>query len=191
DALDEDERAAYEAHLARCEPCREELGRLGETAASMALGVESPAPPPALRRRILDAAAAERENVVPLRSRRSWAGRVSVIAAAAAACVAVAFGVWAATLSNSLDAERAARAADARAMAIYTNPDSRRVALRGGSGAVAVEPNGSAALVVHRLPAAPSGETYEAWGIPQGAKPVPAGTFRGGGPTTVPPLPQS
>jgi len=36
-----------------------------------------------------------------------------------------------------------------------------------------------------RLPAAPSGKTYEAWVIPPGGSPRPAGTFRGGGPMTV------
>ena len=49
DALDADERERYEEHLASCEECREELAALGETAAALAWGVESPEPPPALR----------------------------------------------------------------------------------------------------------------------------------------------
>ena len=58
-ALDAEEREAFEAHLAQCERCREELAVLGESAAALAWAVESPAPPPALRAQIL-AAATER-----------------------------------------------------------------------------------------------------------------------------------
>jgi anti-sigma-K factor RskA len=185
DALDPEERDAYEAHLARCPRCREELAGLGETAAVLGFAVESPAPPPALRERILAAAGAERENVVPLPAARRWPFRVAAAAAAVAACVAVGLGVWAATLRHSLDAERAARAAEARAMAIYADPASTRTALRGATGTVAVDPGGHAALVVKRLPAAPAHRTYEAWVIAPGGKPLRAGLFRGGGSTTL------
>jgi anti-sigma-K factor RskA len=40
-------------------------------------------------------------------------------------------------------------------------------------------------LVVRRLPAAPSGKTYEAWVIPPGGTAKPAGLFRGGDGTTI------
>src|SRR5437667_253238 len=60
DALDEGERDAYEEHLATCERCRDELGTLSEATAALAYGVETPLPPPSLRGRILEEAAAER-----------------------------------------------------------------------------------------------------------------------------------
>ena len=101
-ALDEGERGRYEEHLPRCERCRDELAVLTESAAALGWAVESPAPPPELRQRILDAAAAGRDNVVPLRARRPvWQG-----IAAVAACAAAGLGIWAATLHNSLARER-------------------------------------------------------------------------------------
>ena len=66
DALDPDEAEAYERHLSQCEECREQLADLNETAGSLAFGTVAPAPPAHLRVAILDAAAAERSNVVPL-----------------------------------------------------------------------------------------------------------------------------
>ena len=184
DALDDDERDAYEAHLAQCERCRTELADLDETAGALAFAVPSPEPPEALRGRILEAAAGERKNVVPLRPRRRWLAAV----AAVAACAAVGFGVWSATLSHSLDAERSARAADHRAVEIYLDPRSRRMPLADASGTLAVDPTGAGALVVHHLPAAPAGKTYEAWVIPAGSKPIRAGVFKGGEPMTMLPL---
>jgi len=188
DALGPEEREAYEAHLGSCAECREELAALGETAAALAWGVDSPEPPAALRGRILAAAAAERENVIPLRARRPWVVRATAAAAAVAACAAVGLGAWATTLSHSLDSERSARAAEARAVQIVVDPSSKTVALRGGDGMVAVDQSGRAVLVVHRLAPAPADKVYEAWVIPPGSKPIRAGIFKGGGSMTMVPL---
>ena len=185
DALDRDERERYEAHLASCEDCRSELAMLSETTGVLAWGVESPAPPSALRERILAAAASERENVVPLRARQRRVVRSLGAIAAVAACAAVGFGVWAATLSHSLDRQRSALSAERRAVQIYLDPSSTKVALRGHSGTVAVDPTGQAVLVVRRLPPAPVGKVYEAWVIPPGSKPLRAGIFEGGGSMTM------
>jgi len=92
DALDPDEAEAYERHLSQCEECREQLADLNETAGSLAFGTVAPAPPAHLRMAILDAAAAERSNVVPL-LRRRWVARGLAVAAAAAACVVVGLAV--------------------------------------------------------------------------------------------------
>ena len=56
DALDEAEVREYEDHLARCPRCRDELASLGEAAAALAYAADAPAPPPALRTRILEQA---------------------------------------------------------------------------------------------------------------------------------------
>jgi anti-sigma factor RsiW len=109
DALDAEERSEYEAHLGGCERCRDELATFADTAGALAWAVESPAPPVRLRERILEAAAAERGNVVPLPVRRPWLFRATAAAAAIAACAAVGLGIWAGTLSHSLDQERSAR----------------------------------------------------------------------------------
>src|SRR5439155_21657876 len=119
DALDEQEEREYEAHLARCPRCREELASFTETATSLAYGVESPTPPPDLRGRILARARSERPNVVPLRPAwRSW----TAAAAALAACAAIGLGIWAVTLSRSLDHMRSARDQDARVLSILGDP---------------------------------------------------------------------
>ncbi len=88
DALDADEAEAYERHLGQCEECREQLAELNETATALAFGTVAAAPPERLRASILDAAAAERANVVPL-LRRRWVARGLAVAAAAAACIVV------------------------------------------------------------------------------------------------------
>lgn len=163
-ALDDVEREQYEAHLAQCERCRDELALLQESATALAWAVESPAPPPGLRARIIGGT---ETNVVPFRRRR----RVWQSVAAVAACAAVGLGIWAATLNRTLHHERASAA--------------EVVQLRGGHGMVAVTRTRDAVLVVDHLPSAPAGMTYEAWVIPKGGTPHPAGMFRGGGGTAM------
>jgi anti-sigma-K factor RskA len=92
DALDPEEAEAYELHLSQCEECRAQLAELSETAANLAFATAAPAPPARLRASILDAAAAERTNVVPL-LRRRWVARGLAVAAAAAACIVVGLAV--------------------------------------------------------------------------------------------------
>jgi anti-sigma-K factor RskA len=185
DSLEADEARAYEAHLDRCESCRAALAELSNTAAALAWASETPPPPGRLRSAILSQAAAERRNVVPLTVRRSPLFRATAAVAAVAACAAVAFGVWAASLSRSLSHERASRGADARAVEILSDPASRRSSLADGRGVLAIDPTGEGVLVVRQLPAVPAGKTYEAWVIPRGGDPRPAGLFRGGSPTTI------
>jgi anti-sigma factor RsiW len=179
DALDGDERNEFEAHLAECDECRAELADFRETAGMLAYAAEGPAPPDALRERILEQARQERpaQSVVVLRPKRAL--RLTAIAAAAAVAAAIGLGVWAASLSSSLDAERSALAEQARAAAILADDDSTRVPM-GESGELVRSPEGDAVVVVRNLPAAPEGQTYEAWVIDSGG-PVPAGLFEGGG----------
>jgi anti-sigma-K factor RskA len=156
DALDAEETETYERHLSQCERCREQLAELTEASASLAFGAVAPEPPPRLRAAILDSAAAERSNVVPL-LRRRWMARGLAVAAAAAACVAV-------------------------GLAVSSNRTSRT---RVVSAVVVLGANRTATLDVSGLPAAPSGKTYEAWVIPHGRRARPAGLFAGGGRATV------
>ena len=70
-ALDDDDRVAFEEHLADCEQCTAALADLRDTAAALAYVPETVAPPAALRSRILETARAERPNVVPLHRARA------------------------------------------------------------------------------------------------------------------------
>ena len=170
DALDEADGLAYETHLADCAQCREELASLREAATLLAYGVEAPAPPEALRGRILAQARTERPNVVPLRPRFVRATRV---AAAVAACAAIGFAGWSVHLQREVDNVRSAQH---DALGVIAEPGTRQISLTGDHGALYVSPTGSAALVIAHLDPAPSGKTYEAWVVENG-KPKPAGTF--------------
>src|SRR5215210_6177843 len=117
-ALDDEEQAEFEAHLAVCSRCRDDAATFLDAAAALAFAAEGPAPPDALRGRTLEQARAERPNVVPLRRRREVPTRAVAALAVAAAAAAVAFGVWAATLSGTLDEERSAARAQEEALAV-------------------------------------------------------------------------
>jgi len=170
DALDEAEERAYEAHLAGCAQCREELASLREAAGLLAYAVDAPAPPEALRGRILAQARAERPNVIPLRPRFV---RATQVAAAVAACAAIGFAGWSVHLQREVDRVRSAQQ---DALGVIAESGTRQISLNGDHGALYVSPTGSAALVIARLNPAPSGKTYEAWVVENG-KPRPAGTF--------------
>ena len=126
DALDESERADYERHLATCERCRDELARMQDTVGTLAYAVESPAPPAALRERIVSQARAERGNVVPFRPRRRLTYALGAVAAAAAV-VALAVGLWASSVSNDLDQQRSV-------VSILADPQARQVPMQGAEG---------------------------------------------------------
>jgi len=166
DALDPHDEERYEEHLATCELCREQLAALRDPVAALAYGVESPAPPPELRARILDAARAERSKVVPIR--RSLPTTLGAIAAVAAT-VAIALGLWAASVANDLDRERAV-------VAILADPGAKAIRLEGANGRVVVTDTGEAALVVSGLAPAPKGKTYEIW-VADDGRLLPAGLF--------------
>lgn len=164
DALDPDERARYEEHLASCESCRAELQEFWQVAGALGRAAGGPTPPASLRDRILQQARDERPNVVPLR--RRIAAPVLASAAAVAAVVAVALGVWSFGLSSDLD--------DANSVvAVLSDPNARVHPTADGEANLVVTPTGRAALVVKMLAPAPAGKDYEIWvfenGVPKSA----------------------
>jgi anti-sigma-K factor RskA len=153
-ALDRDEERAFEAHLATCSLCQESVAAFSTTTASLGYAAPAAAPPPELRARLLDAARAERSNVVTLRSRRS-----ATVVAAVATAAAVAFAVlWVAAPREH------------PAQALHSLP------LKGAKGSLVVAAGGEATLVVSGLAAAPANKTYEAW-IVENEHASPAGLF--------------
>jgi anti-sigma-K factor RskA len=169
DALDRDDQRRFEEHLAQCAGCRDDVASFQEAASALAYDVDVAAPPDALRERILERARIEGpSNVTPLRARR-WSLRVATGIAAVAACAALAFGLWAASLSNELG-DRA-----------------EVIELSGADGSLLIEPSGQAMLIVDRLGRAPAGKTFEIWVIEED-RPRPAGLFPGAPSRSVVPL---
>ncbi len=163
-------RAGLRAAPRRLRALPGRAGRARRCRRSLAFAVLPAEPPPRLRARILEAARAERPNVVPLLPRVRLVNRPLVAIAAVAACAAVGLGVWNVVLHNDLE-QRARSAAERAARGCRR---ARSSSARGGSGA----------LVVSNLASAPAGKTYEAWVIENG-KASPAGTFGGGRRTIV------
>jgi anti-sigma-K factor RskA len=180
DALEPEERSAYEAHLAGCAQCRQELASFWETTEALAVAASGPPPSAALRERILaDVRAEPPQNVVPLEPRRARRAAPALAAAAAvAAVVALGIGLWASTLSSDLDETRAALARTRAAAAIVADPTAQTVDLAEGNGRLVVGTDGRAALVLSNLGPAPSGKTYQAW-IIEDDNPISAGVFPG------------
>lgn len=170
-ALAASDHARFEDHLATCERCREELQEFSHVAAALAYAADGPAPPASLRERILEQARGERPNVVPLR-RRLVLPLVSS-AAAVAAVAALAFGLWASSLSSDLDDVRGK-------VALLADPDARTYDSENGEASLVVTPSGEAALLVRRLAPAPEGKDYEIW-VFEGQTPRPAGLFESPG----------
>ena len=187
DALDPDERREYEAHLADCQRCREELASLAQTTEALAIAASGPAPPPGLRDRILEGAHAEAQVVVPFEPRRRRTVPVLAAAAAMAAVVALSAGLWAARLSGDLDDARSALERERAAAAVLADPEARTVALQAGDGRLVVGPEGEAVLVLDGMDPAPAGKTYELW-IIEGDTPQRAGLFPGRDGTDVVPV---
>ena len=158
DALEGDERRSFEAHLATCDACRDELARLSTPVLSLAYGAPPAELPPSLRGRVLAAATAERPNVVPLRPRWAFPALAAAVAASAAA---VGLGIWAASEHSRSGGTQEA---------LTTVP------LHGAPGSLVLSGGRRAALVVAGLAPAPAGKTYEAW-VMVGKTARPAGLF--------------
>ena len=181
DAVDVDERAAFEAHLATCPACADELDELRAMLADLAEST-AVAPPPALRARVLQGVTpsgtegspapvppgapppALPDNVRPLRPAPGPSRRL-LLAAAAAAVVAGGGGTawWRArSTTPSTPADRVLAAADAVRVS---------APVRGG-GTATVTRSASlrrAVLQVSGAPALASGRTYQAWyAVPAG-----------------------
>jgi anti-sigma-K factor RskA len=166
-ALPDDELATYEAHLAACAECREEVEVLRPAVHALPVSVEPVAPPPALKARIM--AEVEREAALlaaagpdadrpPAAPRRAWwPGRLSprglalprlaVLGTAAALLLGAVAGVaidrGLRTGARTVTASMAAGAAGARAEVDVAD--------------------GGASLVASGLRPAPNGRVYQVW----------------------------
>lgn len=199
DALDADERAAFERALAGSPELRDEVGAYAESAAHLAEQVEPSVPPPSLRDRLMAQAEAT-PQVAPdaaepapavgapvppetraagpaeTAARRRWFQRPGAIIAAAAAAVVLVAGVvigvgWPGP--NGWGAQR-------ELAAIAAAPDARSQTLEVEGGGeitlVSSAEQGRSAVVVEGLPELDADQTYELWYIDETGA-APAGTF--------------
>jgi anti-sigma-K factor RskA len=183
DALDDDERVEFEAHLAACAECRAEVASLRETAALLA-EAESEPPPASLRAGVLsgisqirplppEAASLPQElesttaTTLPVVRRR----RLPQLLAVAAAIILIAAG--------ALTWHPWQRDHDTLADQILHAPDAMQVIERvpGGGKLTLVRSAsiGRAVLVGDDVPAAGAGKTYQMWLQQPGEEMVSAG----------------
>ncbi|MCW3158858.1 anti-sigma factor [Micropruina sonneratiae] len=198
DALTPDERAAFEAHLAQCADCRDELDGLRETLADWGsdFAVE---PPETLRAAVLDAVAqlpapsaqAAKEppitdtrpatddppatdtqpatvTALPARDRSGWERWRVLVAAALAVVAVIGISVW------QPWAPRAITAAD-----VLAAPDAVRAtsSAPGGGSATLVRSNslGRAVLITQGMAPAQAGTVHQAWLMHPSGGPTSAG----------------
>ncbi|MER7586324.1 anti-sigma factor [Micromonospora sp. NPDC127501] len=188
DAVDDIERAAFERHLAECEPCRVEVAELRETVARLADDTVVEATPPGLRERTLaQAARTPQLRVSPAGAGgRRPAGRWRQLTVAAAAAVLVAGGASAVTwtVSNDRISDEQASSDQARQIAgVLDAPDARvfeRSLPPGGAATVVVSRDRDRGVVLLRdLPAPGAGRIYELWLI-RGSEPRKVGQLAEG-----------
>ncbi|QGN58769.1 anti-sigma factor domain-containing protein [Nostocoides sp. HKS02] len=174
DALDPEERMAFEQHLAQCPECQAEVASLRATATNLS-ALSATQPPPALRASVLAAITTVRplppleppvappavdatSVVVPLRSRRP---RVPWLLAAAAAVVlgigGLAWSPWhtGAGRTQLTATEQVLRADDAQRLQ-KTIGSARATIVRSVS-------LGKAVIIADNMPAAPLGKDYQLW----------------------------
>jgi anti-sigma-K factor RskA len=173
DAVDDHERAAFEAHYPTCAICRVDVVELRETLALLAAG-DASTPPPSVKDRVmaeiartrqLSPIAAERDvvrtDLLDARRRR----RTTTMLLAAAAVVGV-LAAGAVVLDRDTTPSHAAALAE-----VLEQPDGRVVDLTpadGGGDAADVrvawsETAGRAVLLADGLREAPDGRAYELW----------------------------
>jgi Anti-sigma-K factor rskA/Putative zinc-finger len=217
-ALEGEERANLEKHLATCASCRVELEQLRGDGALLALSTLGPKPPLRARQRLLDAVAKEKIPTLSAKNadrmghsfatpRRSWWGWLGW--AATAAVIVFATSLWKenSELRESLALAGARVAQDTRELdnlrrvaAPIIEPEAQRITLV--SVKTPAQPQGKAfylrkrsslVFVANNMPALPPQKAYELWLIPAQGAAIPAGVFKpdahGSATVVNPPLP--
>ncbi len=177
DALESDECAQFERHLAHCASCQDEVRGLRETASRLAMATAIQ-PPPAMRERVLAAAAQTRQlppegRVIPLRNVNQTTQRrlarpltmvaVTTMAAAIVVLLVLQFSTW-----NQLHATQARGQAVA---AVLSAPDARiqtgGTSVGGTVTAVVSASHREAVVTTAGLPALSGNRVYQLWVITQ------------------------
>ena len=203
-ALEPAEADAIRSHLAGCPEAHAEFAELGSVVPSLFETVDLLQPAPALRERILAAAAAEPQRPAPApraadtqrvielprlsEAQRSSAaggfGRPAWMAVGIAAALALlALGAWNLALRDELNGLTAYRQGVVAVLQTAAQPGAQLAALGtpdgapGPSGLAAVDANGTVTIVMSQLTPTTGAQVYVAWLIAGSANPVPVGGF--------------
>lgn len=179
DALDEHERAQFEAHLDDCDDCRAELA--GFVGTTTRLGeAEEQTPPPELRARLMAEVATtrqERPTVVALHKKSALRRTLPRLAVAAAFLVGA---VGAGGYVNERDAANDLRADRAAITALISASDATTIDKKfdGGGRVVLVSSDDADAafIVASDLPGLEDGKVYQVWTV-KGDSPTSQGVF--------------
>ncbi len=165
--LEGDDAVTFEAHLANCEDCRQEVSRIETELAWLPMGLPPAPPRPGLRRRIIQHVL-EGSGGAKLR----W-----LVPGAVAASLLLAFGAWFAGQHRARALQAELAVLEARAMALEDTLSVIRRAgrvlqtsvevgdRRGAFIIFAEETTHRWSVVVHGLPPAPAGTRYQFWFI--------------------------
>src|SRR3954452_2650162 len=170
DALDERERAEFEAHYPTCPDCRPEVAGYREALSHVAASV-AVTPPTSLKSAVMTQIGNTRqlspllpESVVSLANHRERRQRLSLIVAAAAAMILIAVGAFVVGRKSGSGDDYSAAAA-----AVLAMPDARTATLPGtGRGSFKVAwsaADGKAVVIGDGLPDPGDGKAYELWAI--------------------------
>jgi anti-sigma-K factor RskA len=176
DALDDRERAAFEAHYPSCDVCRADVVEYRDTLGRLA-AADPVDPPPAVRDRVMAEIGRTRQlspllpaTIPSVADRRRRSGLASTLLAAAAAVMLVVAAAL--VLRGGDDGEDFAD----ELAAVLDQPDVRMVSLVGSDGGdvrVAWSDGAERAAVIgDGLPAPPDGSGYELWLIDESG-PIP------------------
>lgn len=161
-ALDRDEAAAFERHMAGCIVCRDEVATLAQVADALPMAAPQYRVPRALRRRVMQGVRAEPRGVPADPRRRSlWRAQLPVRRPALALGMAVVLAL--AVVGGVLLGSGGSTAPQV----IRASVGDAEVRIAGGHGE----------LIVNRLAAPPPGRIYEVWLQRTGHAPSPTATL--------------
>ncbi len=178
DAVDRDERAAVDAHLAECADCRADAAALRETVADLA-EADAEAPPRAMRDAVLGRVAqtpqlpptvSQAPSSAPARRRPR---RTAWLVAAAAVAVTGIGAAW-----GALGGDSASRTLERDVIAVASAPDAHTMELAlGDSHLVMSDRMDEVAVMGHAAPMPAHGMEYQLWFVLQDGSYMAGPTF--------------
>lgn len=188
DALDDDERAEFEAHLPTCDMCRDEVAEFRETVGHLSAATAA-VPPADLKARVMTDVADTRQespivtssdgqdgqvaDVVDLSASRRRISPVGVLAAAAAVILLVVGTVAIVGGGDTNDLDAVLSAPDA----VVTSLDTTEAAGAGSVRVVWSAERDEVAVFASDLADPGAGKAYALWLLGADGTPVPAGLF--------------